>query len=153
MSEGTLVPSFAEHEPVYSPRLAMPPIRILLADDHQRLRDLIHERIIRENDFEVVAVAENSMQAVEAALAQRPRLVLIDPMMIDGLGIDAVRQIHAHLPETIIIVLTAFADTAQKMELRRAGAAHILDKGIVSAQLVKILRQAGSDITTSNHPS
>ncbi len=128
----------------------MTPIQIVLADDHRQLRGLIHERLGREQDFEIVAVAENSMEALECALAKRPHIVLIDSMMLDGLGLDAVRQIHAHLPDTIIIVLTAFADTAQKMELKRAGAARILDKGIASAQLVDILRKAGSSLVKSN---
>lgn len=122
----------------------MEPIAILIADDHRKLRDLIHERLEREPDLEIVAVAEDSMQAVESALEKHPRIVLIDPMMLDGLGLDAVRQIHTHLPETTIIVLTAFADTAQKMEWRRAGVTHILDKGIASMNLIEILRQAGN---------
>ena len=121
----------------------MKSIRILLADDHPGVRAQIRTRLGHEPVFEVVGEAENSAQAVECALALRPNVVLIDPMMRDGLGIDATRQIAAHLPETAVVVLTAFADTAQRIELRKAGTRAILNKGIESQRLVETLRELG----------
>lgn len=149
-THGTSVPTYPVLPSLYFRVFAMESIAVLIADDHTKLRDLIHERLEREPDLQVVAVAGNSMQAVELALANHPRIVLIDPMMLDGLGLDAVRQIRSHLPEAIVVILTAFADTAQKMEWRRSGVEYILDKGIASADLIGILRRAGSK-TGTNH--
>jgi DNA-binding NarL/FixJ family response regulator len=118
-------------------------IHILLADDHPGVRAQIRNRLSHEPDFNIVAEAENSAQAVECALSARPHIVLIDPMMRDGLGLDAIRQIAARLPETAVVVLTAFADTAQRIELRKAGTRHILNKGIESYRLVEILHELG----------
>lgn len=119
------------------------PIRILLADDHLKVRAQIRTRLSREPGFVIIGEAENSAQAVECALASKPNIVLIDPMMQDGLGLEATRQIAARLPETAVVVLTAFADTAQCIELRKAGTRQILNKGIESQRLVDTLRDVG----------
>ena len=121
----------------------MESIRILLADDHPGVRSRIRARLSHESGFEIVGEAENSARAIECALALRPDVVLIDPMMRDGLGIDATRQIAARLPKTAVVVLTAFADTAQTIELRKAGSRYILNKGIESCKLVEILQEMG----------
>jgi DNA-binding NarL/FixJ family response regulator len=121
----------------------MAPIRILLADDHPRVRAQIRARLSHEPNFVIIGEAENSTQAIECALTGKPRVVLIDPMMRDGLGLEATRQIAARLPGTAVVVLTAFADTAQRIELRKAGTRHILNKGIESQRLVDLLRELG----------
>ncbi len=121
----------------------MESIRILLADDHASVRARIRERLCHEVSIRIVGEAETSAQAVECALALRPDVVLIDPMMRDGLGLEATRQIAARLPDTAVIVLTAFADTAQTIELRKAGTRYILNKGIESRRLVDILHEMG----------
>jgi DNA-binding NarL/FixJ family response regulator len=121
----------------------MAPIQILLADDHPGVRAQIRARLSHEPGLVIIGEAENSAQAVECALAARPHVVLIDPMMRDGLGLEATRQIAARLPQTAVVVLTAFADTAQRIELRKAGTRHILNKGIESQRLVAILNELG----------
>ncbi len=121
----------------------METIRILLADDHASVRAQIRARLGHEPRFEIVAEAEDSAQAVECALLLKPQIVLIDPMMRDGLGLEATRQIASRLPGTAVVVLTAFADTAQRIELRKAGTRYILNKGIESQRLVDILYEMG----------
>lgn len=128
----------------------MESIRILLADDHPSVRAQIRARLTHESQFQIVGEAESSAQAVECALALHPDVVLIDPMMRDGLGLDATRQITSLLPSVAVVVLTAFADTAQAIELRRAGTRLILNKGIESRRLVEILSQIASRSTDGN---
>lgn len=118
-------------------------IRILLADDHAGVRTLVRDRLMRESCLQIVGEAENSAQALAKALALKPDIVLIDPMMRDGLGIEVTRQITTCLPRTAVIVLTAFADTAQAIELRKAGTRYILNKGIESRYLVDVLTEMG----------
>jgi two-component system nitrate/nitrite response regulator NarL len=127
---------------LYSP--IMPLIRILIADDHASVRTQISARLQREPQFDIVGVAENSQQTVERALETKPQIVLMDPMMHDGRGIETIREICSRLPATCVIALTAVADTLETMELRKAGARKILNKGIESQALVTILRDAGS---------
>lgn len=117
-------------------------IRILLADDHPKVRAQIRTRLSREADLDIVAEAGTSAQAVECALVYQPRVVLIDPMMHDGSGLEAVRHIAERLPATAVVVLTAFADTALQIDLRKLGVRQILAKDIESERLVRALREA-----------
>jgi DNA-binding NarL/FixJ family response regulator len=118
-------------------------IRILLADDHEIVRTQVRVRLSRETDFEIVAEAVNSAQASARALSIKPELLLIDPMMRDGLGLQTVHEVAVGAPETAIVVLIAYADTALQMELRKLGVCRILNKGIESSRLVAMLREIG----------
>ncbi len=128
----------------------MEPIRILLADDHAGVRAQVRMRLGHEACFEIVGEAEDSAQAVACALSSRPHIVLIDPMMRDGLGLQATRQIASRLPDTAVVVLTAFVDTAQKIELQKAGTRYILNKGIESQQLMDLLRAVAREISNNS---
>ena len=105
----------------------------------------IRARLSREPEFEIVGEADTSTGAIDLARRARPRIVLIDPLLRDGMGLQAVRRIVSELPRTTIIALTAFADTALRMELSKFGVLQILDKGIESKKLVNILREIGRD--------
>lgn len=125
-------------------------IPIVIADEHLQVREQVSARIKRENSFDIVGLADNSSAAVLRANETHPRLVLIDPMMSDGLGLEAIRRLRTVLPNTEIIVLSAFTDTAQKIELGKMGVRFILNKGIESYKLVEVLRLAAGTETISS---
>jgi DNA-binding NarL/FixJ family response regulator len=74
---------------------------------------------------------------------KKPDLLLIDPIMRDGLGLAALRQICLQLPETTVVVLTAFIDTMLSVQLREIGVSYVLTKGVSTSRLLSILRSAG----------
>lgn len=111
-------------------------IRILMADDHQTVRQLVRTRLSREEDLHIVGEATNSDETIRLALHERPHVILIDPIMQDGWGLATVRELKDSLPETSVIVLTAIVDTAMKMKLRELGVKQILPKGISSQELI-----------------
>lgn len=117
-------------------------IPILIADQHLQVRTQVLARLNRESDFIVVGLAETSTDAISTANATHPHIILIDPIMRDGMGLEAIRRLRTDLPDTAVVVLTAFTDTAQKIELDKLGVRFILNKGIESYKLVDILRQA-----------
>ncbi len=119
-------------------------IPILIADEHLQVRTQVLERLTREADFRIVGVANDSSSAVRTANETHPRIILIDPIMRDGLGLDAIRRMRAEMPEAVIVVLTAFTDTAQKIELEKMGVRFILNKGIESYKLVQVLHDAAT---------
>ncbi|HET9905321.1 MAG TPA: response regulator [Anaerolineales bacterium] len=119
-------------------------IRILLADDHSIVRKQLAIRLSSEPDLEIVEVASNSRETFQKAQATHPHILLIDPLMRDGLGVATLRQVRVNFPEIIIVVLTAYVDTMLKMHIQRMGVRHILTKGIVSSELVAELREAAS---------
>ena len=122
-------------------------IRIVLADDHPQVRGQLAARLKRESDFEVAGVAANSIQTLQEAKAKKPDLLLIDPMMRDGLGLATLRRVRSSLPNVIVVVLTAFVDTTLNIQLKEMGIKHILAKGVLFTQLATELRAA-----TGNFP-
>jgi DNA-binding NarL/FixJ family response regulator len=126
-------------------------IPILIADDHAQVRAQVLERLEREQDFEIVGVATDSSAAVRRTAETHARIVLIDPTMQDGLGLDAIRTVRERTPETVIVVLCAVVDTAQRIELEKLGVQFILNKGIESRKLVQALHDASR--VTGTHPS
>ena len=121
-----------------------PLIRILIADDHPRVRQQLRVRLGREPGFVVTSEAESSMEAIDCALALRPDIVLIDPIMQDGYGLQAVRRLVSELPGTAVVVLTAFTDTAMQMALREMGVARILTKDLDVPQLIAVLKSVAA---------
>src|SRR5262249_18368480 len=97
------------------------PIRLLLADDHVTVRKAIRALLATEPDMEVVGEAENGTQAVEAVEMLSPDLVLMDLVMPEMDGIEAIRLIRARRPETRILVLTSFETDEKVFPAIKAG--------------------------------
>jgi len=125
-------------------------IRILLAEDHPQVRGQLVARLSRESDFELVAVAVDSFQALQKAQSHQPDLLLMDPMMRDGLGLATLRQLRASLPNMIVVVLTAVVDTTLKIRLKEMRLEHILSKGIPTSELLLELRSAAGTLPRSS---
>jgi DNA-binding NarL/FixJ family response regulator len=119
------------------------PIRILIADDHAHVRTQLRTRLGREPGLVVSSEADSSMAAIDCALELEPDIILIDPIMQDGYGLQAIQRLRVQLPETAIVVLTAFTDTAMRMALRTMGVARILSKDLDLTELIAILKSAG----------
>ncbi|MDH5507022.1 MAG: response regulator transcription factor [Anaerolineae bacterium] len=121
-------------------------IKILIVDDHPKVLSQIETRLAHEGDFKVVGKAADAKQAVDCALACQPEIILIDPVMDDGMGLEAIKHIMTTLPSVVIVVLTAFVDTALQMELGKIGVQQILEKGVDSQELIDALRKVAEVI-------
>lgn len=128
------------------------PIRLLLADDHVIVHKGIRALLATEPDMEVVGEAENGTQAVEAVERLSPDLVLMDLVMPEMDGIEAIRLIRAKRPETRILVLTSFETDEKVFPAIKAGALGYLLKDSEPEDLVRAIRQvAGGE--SSLHPA
>jgi DNA-binding NarL/FixJ family response regulator len=85
-----------------------PRIRILIADDHALLREGTRVVIAREPGWEVCGLASNGREAVAQAMALKPDVVILDMTMPELNGLDAAIQIKRQLPETEIVMLSAY---------------------------------------------
>lgn len=121
-------------------------IPILIADEHISLRTLVWQRLNREPDLNIVALADDGASTLARALETQPRVILIDPLMSDGSGLETIRRLRIQVPNAVIVVLTAFTDTAQKIELDKLGVHFILNKGIESYKLVEMLHTAAHHV-------
>ena len=123
-------------------------LRILLVDDHGAVRSQLHARLNHVPELEIVCEANSSADAIDCAMFNQPDVMLIDPIMRDGFGLQAVQRLATELPHMVIVILTAFTDTATDMALRKMGVHHILTKDLDLQRLIELLkslkRQNGS---------
>ena len=117
------------------------PARLLIADDHDLIREGIRTMLARESDLEVVGEAENGREAVEFCRELRPHLVLMDVRMPEMDGLDATRAIKADHPEVSILIITTHASTEYLLEAVEAGAAGYVLKDAPKRQLVDAVRK------------
>lgn len=114
------------------------PVRVALADDHARLRGRIREALEADGCV-VVAEAATAQEAIDAAAAHRPDVVLLDIHM-PGNGIRAARTITGSMPEVAVVMLTQSAEEDSLFDSLRAGAAGYLLKDMDPRELGGALR-------------
>ncbi|NGX17387.1 response regulator transcription factor [Wenzhouxiangella sp. XN24] len=116
--------------------------RIVLADDHAMLREMLAEHLAAEPDMEVVAVVPNAAAALEAALAESPDLVVLDIDMPGLSPFHVARRIHAERPATRVVFLSAYLRDHYVQQALDAGAAGYLVKDETPEAIVQGLRMA-----------
>jgi len=115
-------------------------IRILLADDHEVMRQGLKLLLQQEPDLEVVAEASNGSAAVEAVRQYSPHVVLMDVSMPQLDGIKATRIIHTEFPEVKVIGVSMFAEADLASAMKDAGAADYLAKSGPSDTVIAAIR-------------
>ncbi len=116
------------------------PVRVVIADDHDLLRDGVTAILGADPGIEVVGEASSGPSAVAAAAALAPDVVLMDIEMPGGDGLTATRQILERCARTRVLVLTTFDLDEYVLEALRAGASGFLLKTTPSAALVAAVR-------------
>jgi DNA-binding NarL/FixJ family response regulator len=124
-------------------------MRVLLADDHQLLRQAIR-RALEDAGMTVVAEAGDGGEAVRLAGELKPDVVVMDVSMPVLDGVEATRRVHAELPELPIVILTMHGDEAVRREAVEAGASGFLAKDVSMQEVVSTVTQAaGGDVALS----
>ena len=118
-------------------------LRVMIADDHQVVREGLREVLELEEDIEVVGDAGDGREAVQKALALRPDVILMDVMMPEMSGIDACQEIREQLPETAVLMLTASGEAESVTASLVAGANGYLLKVSGRDELVRGIRSVG----------
>ena len=119
------------------------PLRLLVVDDHEVVRQGLVTLLARREGFQVVADAGTVAQALEAARTYHPDLVVMDARLPDGSGIEACRQIRAEQPATRVVILTCYADQGAVVSAIVAGASGYLLKESRGRDLVAALEAVG----------
>jgi DNA-binding NarL/FixJ family response regulator len=118
------------------------PIRVLLADDHQILREALRMLLRAQADIELVAEADHGRDAIRLAAELEPDVVVMDVMMPGVDGIAAARRIAAEHPGTRVVSLSANADRTVVADCLRAGAVAFLPKDAAFDELAAAIRAA-----------
>lgn len=117
------------------------PIRILVVDDHAIIRKGIRAVLEIVPDFELVGEAANGADAIRQDEALRPDVILMDLVMPDMDGIEAIRRIKARRAEARILVLTTFAGEKMILSAIKAGASGYHLKDSSPEVLLEAIRQ------------
>ena len=111
-------------------------IRVILADDHQILREGLRALLESENNIEVIAEAENGREAVSLVKKLSPDVVLIDVAMPDMNGVDATLKISKLAPDSLVLALSGHSDGFYVKGMLEAGAKGYLLKDVASQELI-----------------
>lgn len=117
------------------------PIRVLLADDHQLVRQGLKLLLEREG-FEVVAEASDGLEAVRLAQEHHPNVSVMDLAMPLLNGLDAVHEIQRVSPETKTIILTMLTENHYVLDALKAGAKGFVRKTHATEELAHAIHEA-----------
>ncbi len=117
------------------------PIRILLADDHDVLRETLRGMLASHSDFVVAGEAADGLQAVEAAERLHPDVAVVDIGMKGMNGIEATAHILRRSPETAVLMLTVYKQDYYVSRAVQAGArGYLLKESLEEEELVRAIR-------------
>jgi DNA-binding NarL/FixJ family response regulator len=115
-------------------------MKILIADDHGIVRAGMRLLIERQPDMQVIAEAEDGVDAFEQAVRLKPDCCVLDVSMPRLTGLQAARQIKAHLPQTQVLMLSMHDDERYVFDALKAGASGYVLKREVDQALLSALR-------------
>jgi DNA-binding NarL/FixJ family response regulator len=127
-----------------------PVIRIVLADDHLDIIEMLRFAFSVYGSFQVVGEAADGRQAVDLAIRLQPEIAVIDLMMPAMSGFEAIPLIRSGAPVTRIVVLSAVDDGQSRRRAIEAGADLYLVKGVVPRELTRML---GELVMTGSRPA
>ena len=123
------------------PGTAKPKIRIVVADDHPIFRDGLCKLLALEEDFEVVAQAQDGREVLDVLQQYEPDILLLDLKMpgLDGLG--TLQRLQTARNRTRVIVLTASDDKNEFVQAMKLGTSGIVLKQTATDLLIKSIRK------------
>lgn len=116
-------------------------VKVLIADDHPLVREGLRGLIATEPDMDLVGEATDGVEAVEPARTLRPDVILLDLMMPNKSGIEAIQEIKAENPDARILVVTSFGEDENVFPAIKAGALGYLLKDSSPQELLAALRE------------
>jgi len=116
------------------------PIRILIVDDHELLREGLKSLLSREEDMEVVGEAAGGREALQLCRSLRPDVVVLDARLPDVDGVEVCRQIQDEMPEVAVLFLTTYTDADLVLGAVRAGARGYVVKDVLGMDLKRSIR-------------
>jgi DNA-binding NarL/FixJ family response regulator len=116
------------------------PYNIVLADDHQILRDGVKAILARQEEFVVVAEAGSGLDAIQICKELRPDLVLMEIALPGINGVEVTAELLRHSPATKVVILSMYDDENSVVSSIRAGARAYVLKRASASDLLDALR-------------
>lgn len=118
------------------------PIRLLIADDQELMRDGLVSILGRQDGITVVASAADGAEALRKAEEAAPDVILMDVRMPVMDGVQATAELRRRFPHIQVLMLTTFDDQVYVVQALKAGAAGYLLKNIPASDLAEAVRMA-----------
>jgi NarL family two-component system response regulator LiaR len=128
--------------------ISLPPIRVLLVDDHTMVRRGLATFLAVFDDLILAGEAENGEEAVQCCAELLPDVVLMDMVMPGMDGVSATRAIRQKFPQIQVLALTSFKEGDLIQNALEAGAIGYLLKNVSSDELAQAIRAAYAGRTT-----
>ena len=119
-------------------------LRVLIAEDHETVRDGLRLLLETQSDVEVVGGVADGEAAIAAARALAPDVVVVDLSLPGISGLTVTRAVRAQSPGVAVVVLTRHTDEAYVQELLAAGALGYVLKQSASDELMRAVRSAAA---------
>ncbi len=116
------------------------PVRVLIADDHEVVRRGLAMVLEMEEDIRVVGEVGTGQEAIEAAVRERPDVLLLDLRMPDMDGISVLRAVKRRVPATKVLILTGFEADEAILRAVQEGTDGFLLKDVPPQELCKAVR-------------
>ncbi|HEY5177230.1 MAG TPA: response regulator transcription factor [Terriglobales bacterium] len=121
-------------------KVAVPPIKVLIADDHPVVRIGLRNMLRADPQMQIVAEAKDGVEALHMVRTLRPDILLLDLAMPKMPGMDALRELTTQTTSTRTIVLTGLVDKRQILEALQLGARGVVLKDAVVEHLSACIR-------------
>ncbi len=125
-------------------QVIMEKIKIVIADDHDVVREGTRSLLERESDMQVVGEATNGEEAIKLIEDLKPDVVILDVSMPRLSGIEVTRRIKSRFPAIGILILSAYDNDEYVFSSLEAGAAGYLLKDVHSREIVEAVRSVYS---------
>ena len=122
-------------------------LRILLAEDHETIRDGLKLLVNSQPDMEVVGEADNGRVAVQLAQELLPDVTVMDVSMPELNGLQATKKLKQRCPQVKVLTLTRHTDDGYLQQLLQAGASGYVLKQSKSAELLRAIRAVANGQT------
>jgi DNA-binding NarL/FixJ family response regulator len=119
-------------------------IRVVIADDHQILRDGLKQLLLAAGDLDVVGEASDGHEVIERIRALDVDVLLLDLSMPGKSGMELIRQVKTERPKLRILVLSMHEEHQYAVRAIRAGASGYLTKESAASQLVAAIRKVAA---------
>jgi two-component system response regulator DesR len=118
------------------------PIRVMVADDDEDIRELLADMVNRDDSVELVGAASDANSAIELAGQTEPDVAVLDWMMPNGGGPKAAEELKAQRDEIRIVGISAGDPVSASLQMSTTGAVAFLEKGFTREQLIETIHSA-----------
>ena len=119
-------------------------IRLVIADDHELIREGIKKIVRPCADLKIVGEAADLKQATALIAQVHPDVVILDLTLPDADGLDGLAELRRLFPELRIVILSMHPEERYALAALRAGALGYVSKAMAAAELVDAVRQAAT---------